>query len=219
VQVETGILDWSVTREAGTRTTQWAIGASAIKYGVTDTLHVELDVMPYTRTHDRADGIRSTASGFGDLTVKVKQELGGTGGFRVAFYPYVKLPTATRRLGNGKIEGGLIVPLSYSLAGTPLSLATSPEIDLVADADGHGYHPGMSQVVGLGVSATDRLSLGAELWGSWDWDPVGTTRRTGLSGNAAYRLNDNLQIDGLIDLGLSRATSDVEIGGGVSARF
>lgn len=218
-QIETGLADWSLTKAGGVRESDWVIGASAIKYGVTDTLHVELGITPYTRTRERTDGLHSTVSGFGDVVLRVKKELGGSGGFSAALYPYVKLPTASKRIGNGKVEAGLVVPLSYSIANTPLSLATSPEVDMVADANGHGYHTGMTQVAGLGLSASDRLSVGAELWGSWDWDPAATTRQVGVSGNAAYRLNDNLQIDGQIDFGLNRNTPNVEIGGGISSRF
>ena len=182
-------------------------------------MHVEFDVTPYNRARKHAGGARSTVSGFGDLTVKVKQELGGSGGFSAAIYPFVKLPTASRRIGNGKVEAGLVVPLVYVIANTPWSLATSPEIDVAADADGHGYHTAMAQAIGLSLAANDRLSIGAELWGAWDWNPAGTSRQASVSGNAAYRLNDNLQIDGQADFGLNKSTADVEIGAGISARF
>ena len=219
LQFETGLASWSLTRANGVRTDDWAVGASAIKYGLSDTMHVELDVVPYARSRTRSDGTRSTASAFGDLVVKAKRKLGGRGGFSAALVPYVKLPTASHKIGNGMVEGGLVVPMAYAVAGTPFSLATSPEFDAIADADGHGYHSGMAQVVGLGLSASDKLSLGAEIRGAWDWDPSGTTRQATVSGNAAYKLSDDLQIDGQIDLGLTRESPDVAVGGGVSMRF
>jgi len=129
------------------------------------------------------------------------------------------LPTASKRIGNGKVEAGLIVPLNWSLGDTPWSIATSPEIDLVADEDGRGYHAGMAQVVSLGVDVTDNLSLGSDLWAAWDWDQGGTGKEVTIGGNAAYRIGKNWQVDGEVDFGLTRDAADVEISAGVSARF
>ena len=74
-QIETGLADWSLTKSGGTRDTELEVGASAIKYGVTDHLHVEVDVVPLIRTTSRAAGFRDHSSGVGDTLVKVKQEL------------------------------------------------------------------------------------------------------------------------------------------------
>jgi hypothetical protein len=219
-QVESGLGDWSLTKDRGTRSTELVLGETSFKYGVSNTMHIEMVVTPYVRDRERTPSARLTVSGFGDITLLIKKELAtGDGPLSAALYPYVKLPTAPKRIGNGKAEAGLIVPLSYSIGGTPLSISASPEIDLVADGDGHGYHPGMAQVISLGVDVTDNLSFGSDLWGSWDWDHGSTTRQATVGGNAAYRIGQNWQIDGEIDFGLNRATSDVEISAGISRRF
>ena len=219
-QIETGLADWSLTNAAGERDTELDLGASAIKYGVTDHIHIELDVVPLIRTTSRAAGIHDHASGVGDTLVRVKQELAlGDGPWSAALYPYVKLPTASHRLGNGKVEGGLVVPLGLALGKSQWSLSATPEVDAAADADGHGYHPAMAQVFALGWQASDALNLSAEVWGSWDWDPAGTTRKASLDGSAAYRLGSNTQLDGGANFGLNRNTADIELYGGVSTRF
>jgi hypothetical protein len=39
------------------------------------------------------------------------------GAVAAAVLPYIKLPTAQSGLGNGRVEGGLILPLSFSAPG------------------------------------------------------------------------------------------------------
>lgn len=172
------------------------------------------------RKTSRDGGVRTRDSGFGDVNVKVKQELTGDGAaLAVSLYPYVKIPTASKRVGNGKVEGGLIVPLALSFGKSALSLSAAPELDASLDGDGHGYHPYMAQSLSLDLQATKALSMSAELWGSWDWDPAGTTREASVDGSFAYKIGSEWQVDGGANLGLNRNTADIEIYGGVSVRF
>lgn len=218
-QIESSVADWSLTRSGGTRATSLAIGGTALKYGVSDSLHVEVAGTPYVRNRERSDDGRVTDSGFGDVTVKVKQRLTAADAvFSAALVPFVKLPTASKRIGNGKVEAGLVVPLSWSIGDTPWSLSSSPEIDLIADGDGDGFHLAGAGTLSLSVAASDRLSLAVELWTGWDWDED-TTRQASLGTNAAYKITSELQIDAQLDLGLTRDSADVEIAGGVSVRF
>ncbi len=219
-QFETSLAHWSLTKTAGQRDTRLTLGDSAIKYGVTDRLHIEVAMPLLVRKRTRTEGGTSRDSGPGDVKLKVKQEISlPVAGLSAAFYPFVKLPTASKRIGNGKVEGGVIVPLSLALGEGGWSLSASPELDATLDGDGHGYHATMVHQASLGFQATKALNLSAELWGSWDWDPAGTTRQASLDGSVAYRLTSELQIDGGVNWGLNRNTADVEIYGGVSARF
>ena len=105
---------------------------------------------------------------------------------QLALLPAVKIPTARHALGNGKWEGGLLVPIGYSIPSSPLSIGLTPELDWAADGDGHGHHAAMVQVASLGWQASARLSLSAELWGQWDWDPAGTGKQASADGSVAY---------------------------------
>ena len=217
-QVESSFADWSLTKDRGFRSTSLSLGSTAIKYGLGDDLHVEVAAAPYVRNRERSGDDRATDSGFGDVTIKLKRRLtAADAAFSAALVPFVKLPSASKRIGNGKVEAGLVAPVSWSL-GESLSLSSSPELDLIADGDGDGYHLAGAGTVSLGVAATDRLSLAAELWTGWDWDED-ITRQSSISGNAAYRVNDDMQIDGEVDFGLTRDSADVELSAGISLRF
>ena len=67
----------------------------------------------------------------------------------VAVSPFVKIPTAKRSIGNGKWEGGMVVPIQYSFSKS-VALSLTPEVDWSADMDGHGHHATMVQVANLG---------------------------------------------------------------------
>ena len=219
-QLETGLADWSLQESSGERDTSLAIGETTFKYGLSDRSDIEVDVTPWQRLSSRGPGFRERASGIGDVTVAYKHQLtGGEATVQIAALPYVKIPTAKHALGNGKWEAGLLIPIGISIANSPLSIGLTPELDWAADGDGHGHHAAMTQVASLGWQANDKLSLSAELWGQWDWDPAGTGKQASADGSIAYLVSDDVQIDGGANFGLNRQTPDVELYAGVSKRF
>jgi hypothetical protein len=220
VQVESVLADWVHDRSSGVRTDELSIGDTAVKLGVTDRLHLELDVSPYVRARVREGSVRETASGFGDLAVAAKYRLtSDSAPVQLAIKPFVKIPTAKRSLGNGKVEGGVVVPIAFALPGSQLSVTLGPELDVNADSDGSGHHLATAQVISLGVPLSARLSASAELWGYWDFDPAGTVRQYAVAGSAAYLLSDDLQLDAGLAFGLNRDTPDLELYSGIAFRF
>lgn len=219
-QLETGLADWSLQKGQGERDTSLVIGETTFKYGLDDRSDIEVDVTPWQRITARLGGIRQRASGVGDVTLAYKRQLTAPGGsFQVAIMPFVKAPTARRSLGNGEWEAGVLVPIGFSIADSPFSVGLTPEVDWVADGDGHGHHAAMAQVASIGLQASDKLSLSADLWGQWDWDPAGTTRQETADASVAYLVSDSLQLDGGANIGLNRQSPDVELYAGVSKRF
>ena len=219
-QIETGLADWSLQKAGSERDTALVIGETTFKYGLTDRSDIELDVTPFQRATSRAGASHESASGFGDLIVSYKRQLTQADAeVRATILPYVKIPTASRSLGNGKWEGGLLLPIAYSIPKTALSINLTPEIDWVADAAGRGHHAAMAQVASIGLQVSDKLSLSGELWGQWDWDPDGTSRQYAADASVAYLLSNDAQIDAGANFGLNDQTPDVEFYTGVSARF
>jgi hypothetical protein len=219
-QIETGIADWTVQKNGGERDTSLAVGETTVKYGLTERSNIEVDVTPWQRSTSRFGGMRESASGSGDINILFKQLLTSLDApAQVAALPVVKVPTAKHSLGNGKWEAGLLLPIGYSIPNTKLSVGLTPEIDWVADGDGEGHHAAMAQVASLGWAATDKLSLSAEIWGAWDWDPAGTTRQASADASVAYLLSNDVQLDVGANFGLNRATPDAELYGGFSVLF
>lgn len=219
-QLETSLADWTLQKGGGERDTSLVLGETTIKYGLTDASDIEIDLTPWQRSTSNAGGVHESASGIGDVRLIYKQRLTKSDlPLQIIAMPYVKVPTANHSLGNGKWEGGLLFPIGYQIPKTPLSLGLTPELDWVADGDGRGHHLSMEQVATLGWAATDKLNLSAEIWGAWDWDPAGTTRRASADGSVAYLLTNAVQLDAGANFGLNRVTPNVELYGGVSVRF
>lgn len=219
VQIETGLADWTGDNSDGVRTDAVTLGATAFKYGLSDRWHIEVDIAPYNHLSVRGDGADERNSSFGDVVLRSKYRLTSGDGVQLAVSPFVKIPTAKAPIGNRMVEAGVALPIDYSIPKSPLSITLGPEIDWLADDDGHGHHAAMVQVVGLGWAVTERLNLSGELWGQWNWNPAGTGKQATADGAIAYLVNNNLQIDGGANFGLNQQTPDVELYAGVSTRF
>ena len=219
-QVETGLIDWSHDHSGGVTTNLAVHGSSLIKYGVSENADLELGVVPLETLSVDGGGFHDHHSSFGDLLIRAKYRATSSDApIQVAVDPFVKLPTANRNLGNRKVEAGVLVATSVGLGKSGLTLSLDPELDWVADADGNGHHAATQQVVNLGLAANDKLTLSAEIWGRWDWDPLGTGKQVSADGSVAYLVSNNIQIDAGANFGLNRQTPDVEVYSGISVRF
>jgi hypothetical protein len=219
-QIETGLVDWTRDRSDGVTTDTTVWGNTAIKYGVSSNADVELWVTPLETVGIHGAGLSKHHSSFGDMLVRVKYELTPDNApVQVALDPFVKIPTANHRLGNGKVEGGLLVPIQIPIGKSPFTLALDPELDLLADADGRGRHLATQQVVNLGIALSAEVNVSTELWAMRDWDPSGTGKQASWDVAAAYQPAKNLQLDAGANFGLNSQTPGVELYTGVSVRF
>jgi hypothetical protein len=219
-QVETGLADWTLQKGGGERDTSLVIGETTVKYGLTNRSDIEVDVAPWQRATSRGTSFHDSAEGIGDIKVIYKHQLTSANSpIQATLYPFVKGPTAKHSLGNGKWEGGLKIPIGFSIPKSPLSIGLTPELDWVADADGRGHHAAMVQVASLGWAVNDKLNVSTEIWGQWDWDPSGTGKQASADGSVAYLLSNSVQLDAGANFGLNPQTPDVEVYAGVAKRF
>jgi hypothetical protein len=142
---------------------------------------------------------------------------GSSAGTQVALFPFVKLPTARKALGNGAVEGGVAVPVNIDLP-KDFSLGISPEADLLLDSDGSGRHLGTMTAINIGKTV-GKVTVAAELWGQWDFDPAGTDREYSADVMATWLVRPKLQLDAGANFGLNRNTPDVQLYAGISTRF
>ena len=219
-QLETSLTDWTLSRDAGQRDTALVLGETGLKLGLTDRSHIDIDVTPWQRASSRVGNVRGHVSGIGDVLVSYRyRATAADAGLQLALSPFVKLPTAKRPLGDREWEGGLVVPVQYAIPHSALGLSLAPEVDWTADSDGWGHHATMVQVADLGWQATPNLNLSGEIWGQWDWDRAGTTRQYSADGAVAYLVRNNLQLDSGFNIGLNRATPDLELYAGIAELF
>ena len=218
-QLEVSGVDWTRTSADGVRSDVFSAGSTFVKMGLDSQSDIEAGFTPFIRTSSRGNGVHENASGVGDLVLRYKRRLNGAdSATQIGLIPFVKIPTAGHDLGNGKVEGGMVLPVSLATK-TGISLTLGPEIDLLGDNDGEGYHAALANLVNVGFSATSQLSLSAELWNSLNFDPRGTVRQWSVDASAAYLASNRFQLDGGANFGLNRASPDVELYAGVSMLY
>jgi hypothetical protein len=218
VQLETDVINWTRDDQGGTRTDTIFYTNPTLKFGLSDSSDIQFNIAPYEEVRTRTGGVTDRIGGVGDLYVRFKQRLtSASAGTQVALFPFVKLPTARRALGNGAVEGGLAVPINIDLPHD-FSLGISPEADLLLDEDGSGRHLGMMGAVNVGRKI-GKVTLAAELWSERDFDPSGTTEQYSADVMATWLATPRLQFDLGANFGLNRDTPDVQVYAGVSTRF
>ncbi len=216
-QIEIDAFDQTFQHADGASIRTTILGDPLLKYGLSDTLDIEAGMAPYIEQHTPGHAL----SGQGDLYLRGKWNfLGGDGPLAAVIEPFVKLATATRGLGNGALEEGLVLPLSYDLGGN-WSLASTPEVDVLLNASGAGRHATAIDVIGLGRALENGITLGAEAWTSQDCDPTRVTAQYSFDLDAAWQpANDSaLQLDAGINFGLNRNTPGTQLYLGLSRRL
>jgi hypothetical protein len=221
---ESDVFNITYDTSGGADTTTVLYTNPTLKLGLTNTMDAEINIAPWetVTSKDRATGRTTTASGVGDLFLRLKANLLGDDGgdVAVALVPYVKIPTAPNGVGNGAVEGGLIVPIQVNLPAN-WSLTIDPEGDALKNAVGQGDHFNMSGLLSFSRPVSKTLTLSLEVWSDVNFDPGGTVTQASLDLGAAWipAAHPNFQLDGGVNLGLNNQTPAAQAYVGVSQRF
>ncbi|HVM99178.1 MAG TPA: transporter [Caulobacteraceae bacterium] len=223
-QLESDVYNVTSQTDAGVTTVTQLFTSPTLKLGVTNTIDVEANIVPYERitVHDSTSGVTTSAAGAGDLFLRAKFNLLGDDGGNVGFAiePYVKIPTAGRVLGNGAVEEGVLTPIQLSLPAN-WQLVIDPEFDALANAVGAGRHFNTSSLLSFSYPATKEITVSLEVWGDANFDPTGTVKQASFDLGAAWipAKSPTFQLDGGVNLGLNHATPGLQAYVGVSRRF
>ena len=221
-QVESDIVTYTSDHDksGGSDVKASALGLATlnIKIGLTNNIDLQTVLEPWTRVKvdDRSNSVRGSASGFGDITSRLKINFWGNDGGQTAFglMPFVKWPTNTHGLGNDSVEGGLIAPLAISLpAGWDLGLMT--EVDIVRNEGDTGYTTDWVNTATLGHDITEKLGGYIEIAATLTHGGDLASFDCGLT----YGVTRDVQLDCGANLGLTKATADFTLFAGVSVRF
>ena len=187
----------------------WSIGPVNLKVGLFNQLDMQLVLEPYNHAHEREDGYyEATRKGVGDTTLRFKLNCWGNdgGSTALALTPYVKFPTSEKGLGNDKVAGGLIVPLSIALPAD-FYLGLSGGIAKVRSSTEQHYHTEYTSSIALAHSLFGDLEGYVEYFNALSTErDVGrvATFNTGL----IYSLTDNLQLNTGVNIGLTKWADD-----------
>jgi hypothetical protein len=201
LQVENGI---QTTTAAGER----AIDApeSLVVFGLTDATELRFTVPDYFRG--------ASGSGFGDLALGVKQQIGHTAsGLDVSLVVSLTFPIGANAVSSHGYDPALQMPWSQKLSGNWTAAGMLSMYWLTQS--------GVRNLTGESTFLFDR-----QLTGSWDafveyagdFPEHGAPRHL-LHFGTAYKLGPLQQVDLHVGAGLSRAAVDHFIGIGYSFRF
>lgn len=222
VQYETDLVGVLTNGYAGSRTSTRTLFTAdpVFKLGITNTVDLELALGGYqdSRTKRREAGPVTVADGYGDTVLRAKVNVWGNDGGETAFavIPYVKIPTASRGLGNNQVEGGLIAPLQVSLP-YKLTAVFETELDVLKNGADGGKHLGVTNLVNLSYPVTETLTASAELFSQLQGASTPSIYTADVA--VAYLLGPNTQVDGAIYAGLNKAAPDMVAYIGLSQRF
>jgi hypothetical protein len=220
VQIESDIVNWSRITSDGMQQDTILYTDPVLKYGLTKHADVEISIAPYETVRTRmSDGATDTVGGVGDLYLRLKQKLTPDGAkTQISIIPYLKAPTAKSGIGNGKWEGGIIVPVNVPLPAD-FTMTLGPEIDILADDSGPGYHATLVSLVNISHPVGKKINLYAEFWNSQSLERQRTVHEYSTDLAASYQLARSLQMDIGIDFGLNRDTPSRQAYLGISTRF
>ena len=222
VMVELGAAEWTRESDSTTRSDTIATGDLLVRLGVTPQLEAQIGWGGYAhvRERDRATGARSSDDGVGDLTLALRRNLANPdgSGFSIALMPYATLPIGNTPAGAGDWGAGLLIPISYALAGD-IALALTPEVNAAPDSDSNGRHLAYGAVIGVEFPLHDAVTGTLELAVTHDRDPDGHSTETLAAFSLGWQPADDWQIDAGSSFGLNHDSPDFTLSLGVARRF
>jgi len=218
-QYETDIAVFGYGNTDGVKTQDWTVADPTLKLGLTNTIDSELQITPYESVVTKIAGNTTSVSGYGDTFARLKINMLGDdhGAVAVALLPYVKLPTAQSGLGNGSIEGGLILPISIS-APDGFTMIVMPEGDYLKDTAGSGYHVAFDFLINVSHPLDKHWTLYTEVFTSQSFQSQDKPIYT-LDEALTCALTQNLQLDFGGNFSLNDVPPRTQLYTGLSQRF
>ncbi|WP_316763169.1 transporter [Pedobacter aquatilis] len=200
-QIETDLFRFQRQRKEQGRTDEYVFNQMNIKLGLTRSTAIQLNFGSYAVTKDFDDeGQVERSSGFGDLTLRVKQNLLGNdrGNFAIALLPYLKFPTSKAELQR-EYEGGIIIPMSIKV-GDEWKLGMQVEADRLKDEEGKGHHNELLQTLTLSHSLKKNVEAIIETY--YTYEIKAAHFENFLNAALQVELSKDILLDGGLNYGL-----------------
>lgn len=215
-QVEMSFFDYARDADRGKVADQWIYAQTNLKAGLTQSTDLQVILNSHAVAGESERGDATRTSGFGDITVRLKQNLWGndSGTTALALMPYMTIPTHTK-VSDEAWAGGLIMPLSVTLTDR-MALGLMIEGDIVHDTDTNGYDLEWLHSATLGFALTETLGMYVEIVGiaGQDADYQGI-----FDAGLTFAVSDSLIFDAGVRIGMNRPAPDLGVFSGVSFRF
>jgi hypothetical protein len=221
LQIESDTAGCVLDFQQGVRTRTWVVGNTNFKFGLTNSMDVQVFPQFYvnTRTSGPELGKPVDHDGFGDTTVRIKINLLGDDGGKLAigFVSSVKVPTNTGGTGNHVWEPGFGLPVNYSLPWR-FTFFGQTRIDVLDQTRSSNMRLQWQNPFGFSRAIVGNLSGYVEFYNAvstgHDQQWVGTFD-TGF----IYQVTPNFSIDVNSFSGLTKNAPDYNVFSGFGYRF
>lgn len=181
---------------------------TALRFGLLNKTELRLSAPNYFYAVSTAP---AGSSGFGDIVVGVKQQLGFLGGyFNASVVFFLSLPTGADAISSHGYDPGLQLPWSHQL---PKNWTASGQVALYSPTQNHEHN----------LTAEATFALNRQLSKPWDVfvEYAGDFPRRGGSRHlvhfgTTYKIARRHQIDSHVAAGISEAAPDIFVGIGYS---
>lgn len=217
-QAELELISWGQDDDGTTETTT-TTGSANLKAGLSDNVDIQLVIEPKARIKETSAGSSLTMSGRGDTQIRLKYNLWGNDGgdTAAAIMPFVEFDTHSKRIAPaGKTEGGVIIPIGFSLPGG-WSSAAMIEFDFVRNAANDGYSTDLLQSITFAHDITDNSGGFIELVNITPRER-GSEGESYFNGGLTFAVGKDMQLDTGFNAGLNEASEDLRLFLGLSIR-
>lgn len=170
-QYETDLIRLTRERSDSREVSTVLVNHGNLKLGITGSTAIQIGFETYgvQREKDLSSGNIRRTDGFGDVNLRIKQNLIGNdhGNFVMAILPYVKFPTSGYD-DESRFEGGMIVPMLYKMPGE-WKLGFQVEVDRLKDLDQPAMHTEFLQTLTISHSITKGIDGIAETYYTYDF--------------------------------------------------
>ena len=220
IQIETSLVSYGRDDEAAADVeTVSVLDDTNLRVGLLADTELQVIASVYERRDtDPADGPETTVEGFGDVTLRLKQNVWGNDGGDTALgvIPFVKVPTETER-SNGKVEGGALVTWGWDAgAGWGIGLQAGPAWRY--DAADDAYDTTLGHTAVLGFDVVGDLGAFLEYAGELSSDDE-TDYLAFANTGVTYALDAHTVLDVAAQFGLNEAATDAVVFAGVTWRY
>jgi len=220
-QIESDLAIWTTDVASHVRVRTWIIGNTNFKVGLANWMDLEVFPQFYinTRTSGEGFGKPREQDGFGDTTVRLKINLWGNDGGKLAigFVASLKIPTNTDHFANHVWEPGFALPVNYSLPWG-FTFFGQTRIDILDESRSNDMRVQWQNPVGLSHTIVGNLSGYVEFYSAvgsgHDHSWVGTAD-TGL----IYQVTKDFSVDVNAFFGVTDSAPDCNIFVGFGRRF
>lgn len=139
--VEMDAISLEIDRDASSYKKYSAVGfaTTILSVGLTRSVDLQAGFQFFLHAKYEHQGGTDTNSGLGDMTFRTKWTFWRNDEIEAAaaVIPYVKIPSNTGGVGNGALEGGIIVPWAMKVAG--IQTGAMVQWDMVRNDADNGY--------------------------------------------------------------------------------